>query len=149
MRQMHTVRAAAGIAAALMIATSGPAAGEDATPIPLDTATTIAGVGVGCTGIGQTKDDPKWLAYPVRVELADAQHNYLTGEVMTLTAPSGKALLTVSCEGPWLLLKLPDAGSYKVDVRLTEEETAAPRSAVVKSPTHGQTRFVITFPDAH
>jgi hypothetical protein len=116
--------------------------------VPLDGETTLGGVDVACTGIGQTKDQPKWLAYPVRVEFADAQRAYLAGEIVTVTSPGGEDLLTVSCEGPWVLLKLPKGQAYKVQAQLTEDGVA-PRGTVVKAPAHGQARFVITFPDAH
>ncbi len=45
----------------------------------LDHETTIAGIGVACTGIGQTKNDPKWQAYPVLVEYAGPGGELLAG----------------------------------------------------------------------
>ena len=144
-----TPRSLAGLAlcAALGWSLAAPA-GAEPQRVPLDTEATIGGVDVACTGIGQTKDQPRWLAYPVRVEFADAKANYLAGEVVTLSALKGAAILEVTCEGPWLLLKLPAGHSYRVDATLTEYKTAQPRSAVVKAPNHGQARFVLTFPDA-
>jgi hypothetical protein len=115
--------------------------------VPLDSETTVAGIGVGCTGIGQTRTQPRWLAYPVRLEFADARHEYVAGEVVTVSETGGAERLRVRCEGPWLLLKLPAGRSFKVEARLTEK-TTAPRGAVVTAPKHGQTRFVLTFPDA-
>lgn len=120
----------------------------DPVRVRLDEEQTIGDVGVACTGIGQTKNDPKWLAYPVRLEFADAQRAYLAGEDVTLSDAGGQPLLDVTCEGPWLLLKLAPGKSYKVEAKLTEKDTA-PRSATVKAPAHGQARFVLTFPDAH
>jgi len=114
---------------------------------PLDQETTIGGIGVGCTGVGQTKNDPRWQAYPVKLMFADAQRALLANEVVTLST-GGATVLEVSCEGPWLLLKLPPGKSYTVEARLREENTA-PRSATVKAPSHGQATFVLTFPDAH
>jgi hypothetical protein len=136
------------VLAAAFAALASAAMADPPTRVALDSETVVGGVGVGCTGIGQTKDDPKWLAYPVRVEFADAQRAYLANETLTLTDPKGEDVLTVSCEGPWILLKLPTGVPYKVEARLNERDTA-PRTAVVKAPSHGQARFVITFPDAH
>ena len=116
--------------------------------VKLDQATTLNGVDVACTGIGQTKDDPKWLTYPVRLEFATAQHTYLAGEEVTLASAKGAPQLDLTCDGPWVLLKLPAGVAYRVDVKLTDQ-SAAPRSAVVKAPKQGQQRFVLTFPDAH
>jgi len=135
------------IAAALALGAATQAAAQPVT-VPLDGETTIGRVGVACTGIGETKNQPKWLAYPVRVEFATADRAYLAGETLTLSGPGGHALLSVNCEGPWVLLRLPDARTYTVTAQLTDQP-AAPRSTPVKTPKHGQARFVITFPDAH
>jgi hypothetical protein len=117
------------------------------TEVKLDQETTLGGVDVACTGIGQTKNDPKWLAYPVRLEFADAHRAYLSGEAVTVTGPKGEPVASLTCDGPWVLLKLPVGASYKVEATLTGQ-TAAARSALVKAPAHGQMRFVLTFPDA-
>jgi len=136
---------AAGLAS---LAAAGAAMADEPTRVPLDSQTTIGGVDVACTGIGQTKNDPKWLAYDARVEFATAQRAYLANEVVSLTDPAGQPVLTVSCDGPWVLLKLPAGKPYKVQASLIGQD-AVPRSTTIKAPKHGQTRFVITFPDAH
>ena len=119
----------------------------DPVRVPLDQETTVGGIGVGCTGIGQTKNDPKWAAYSVKLEFADAQRALLANETVSLS--SGKTeILDVACEGPWLLLKLPAGKAFTVEANLAERSTA-PRSANVKAPAHGQATFVLTFPDAH
>ena len=130
--------------AALAVATSAAA---QPVRVPLDQETTIGGVGVACTGIGQTKNDPKWLTYGVRVEFADSHSAYLAGEDLSLSGAGGE-ILSISCEGPWVLLKLPDSATYQVRARVTQEGVQ-PRTASVKAPGHGQTRVVLTFPDAH
>lgn len=146
--QYSLARLACGFVAGASLIASAGAAVADPVHVPLDTSTTIGGVEVACTGIGQTKEDPKWLVFPVRVEFADKNHAYLANETLTLFDPNGAQVLEVSCEGPWVLLKLPVGKPYKVSVQLHEEGTA-PRSATVKAPKHGQARFVLTFPDAH
>ena len=49
-----------------LAATSARAAPGGAVNLPIDRPTTVGGVEVACTGIGQTRTDPKWPAYPVR-----------------------------------------------------------------------------------
>jgi hypothetical protein len=132
-------------AGALMLTSTQALA--DPSRVPLDQETTLGGVPVACTGIGQTKDDPKWKAYPVKLEFADASRAYVAGEAVTLSDASGAQLFEASCEGAWLLLKLPAGKAYTVSAKLTERATA-PRSANVKAPAHGQATFVLTFPDA-
>jgi len=140
-----SVAAVIGLAVAF-----GPlcAVADSPVTVPLDGETVISGVGVACTGIGQTKDDPKWHAYPVRLEFANAQHAYLSDEVVTLSDAAGHTIFSAACEGPWLLLKLPDAKAYRAEARLAGDAGAQPRSATIKAPKHGQARFVLTFSDA-
>ena len=143
-------KSAYAAAAAVALASGlGPAAAlADPVRVPLDQETTVGGVGVGCTGIGQTKNDPKWRGYPVKLEFADAQRALLANEVVTVSNESGAPMLEVVCEGPWVLLKLPAGRSYRVEARLTQS-SAGVRSASVKAPAHGQATFLLTFPDAH
>ncbi len=110
--------------------------------VPLDHETTVAGIGVACTGIGQTKNDPKWQAYPVLVEFAGPGGELLADESMALSDASGAPVLTVACEGPWILLKLPPDKTYRVVGRAADRTV----SGTVKAPSHGQARFVLTFP---
>ena len=133
--------ALAALAVASLSAGVGPALAQPVS-VPLDQTATINGVDVGCTGIGQTKNDPKWLAYPVRLEFADPKHDYLANERVKLMSPSGAPVLDVACEGPWLLMKLPAGRPYKVTA---DVPGAPPQTQIVRAPAHGQQRFVITF----
>ena len=121
-------------------------ASADPTRVPLDQETSVGGVGVACTGIGQTKNDPKWLAYPARVEFAGPGGEYLANETLTVSDAKGGEVLAVSCEGPWILLKLPPGKTFKVDGQV-EGAPAVTVSAKVRAPSHGQARFVLRFPD--
>jgi hypothetical protein len=135
------------LAAAVVLAIATTASAQPVR-VRLDQEMVVGGVPVGCTGIGQTKNDPKWLAYPVRLEFANAARDYLADEAVTVSDASGGALLQVSCEGPWLLLKLPPGRPFRVEARLNDQVTA-PRTAEVTAPNRGQATVVITFPDAH
>lgn len=114
--------------------------------VPLDTETTINGVQVACTGIGQTRNDPKWAAYPIRVEFSNAKNWYMTDAAVALLDAKARSVLTVRCDGPWVLLK-PSPGTYAVYAMLADSD-AMPRSASFTVPKHGQKRVVLQFPDA-
>ena len=116
--------------------------------VRLDTEASVKGFGVACTGIGQSKLRPRWNGYPVRVEFADAAHDYLAGEVVTLSREKGAPMVSVKCNGPWLLLKPPDKETYRLEAKLTERNTN-PQSARVKTPDLGQARVVLTFPNGY
>jgi hypothetical protein len=119
------------------------ASAAGAVTVPLDGEMVLGGVGVACTGIGGTKDDPKWLAYPVRLEFSNAQREYLIGATVTIADAKGADILTATCGGPWLLLKLPDAAAYRVTAKLNDGKTSKPQ--MVKSPAKGQTRVILVF----
>jgi hypothetical protein len=131
-------------AAVASLALADGAAGEP-TSVPLDGEASVGGIDVGCTGIGESKLDPKWRAYPVRVEFSDANNAYLANEVLIVRSAGGAELLSVGCEGPWILLKLPP-GSYSV-VGSVPGASAQPRTATFRPPSHGQIRVVLKFPE--
>ena len=136
--------ALAGLAVAGAV--GGGGAQADPVAVPLDGQTVLNGVAVGCTGIGQTKLDPKWQSYPVRIEFADAQSAYLADVVATISGADGRPMLEAGCAGPWLLFKLPP-GHYRVEGRLTGSD-ARPQTAGFAAPSKGQTRIVLHFPGA-
>jgi hypothetical protein len=130
-------------AAASVAAAQGEATAP--TALALDRELMVGGVAVACTGIGQTKQDPKWQVYSVRVEFSDPHQDYLANEAVALSDTSGKQLAVVSCEGPWILFKLP-AGTYRARGWLP----GAPARAVgasFRAPSRGQLRVVLRFPD--
>jgi hypothetical protein len=124
---------------------AAPAASPD-TPVKMgwDSEMTLAGIGTACTGIGGSKDDPKWLAYPLRIEFANRAREYLINATVTLTDDKGARLFTVICPGAWLLLKLPGPTAYRVDALVNGR--AAP-TTTVKSPAKGQQRVILVFPE--
>lgn len=140
--------AAAILAAAPALAATAvpPGAELPAQILPVDKSAEAGGIQVACTGMGETRLDPKWTGYPVRVEFSNARAEYLTDAQIVLTNAKGKPLLKVSCTAPWVLLK-PPAGSYAVYGQLLESK-AKPRSAPFKVPAKGQIRVVLEFPDA-
>jgi hypothetical protein len=121
-------------------------ASGDYVNLPLDRATTVEGVEAGCTGIGQTKDDPHWRTFSVRIEFADAESHYLGGGRVTVSKKSGQQLLSVRCDAPWILLNLPK-GDYVVEGQPVGTH-AKPRTTSFHAPARGQMRLVLQFPDA-
>ena len=125
---------------------AAPAATAQPMSLPVDAEATAGGVPVACTGIGQTRLDPKWQAYGVRVEFSNARNEYLVGAAVTVHDKKGAEVLNVSCDAPWVLMKLP-AGAYSIEGRILNSP-AKPRSAPFSPPAKGQMRLVLQFPDA-
>lgn len=135
----------AGLAAAAFA--FGTAAQAEPTAVPLNGETTVAGVQVGCTGIGQSRHDARWNAYPVRIDFAKPGGHFLADVAVALSRADGGSMLEVSCPGPQVLFKLPP-GSYRVEGRLTKSPNAKPQTATVSPPASGQRVVTLRFPDA-
>jgi hypothetical protein len=135
---------AASAAAVLAVAGVSGAAGP--TVVPLDTETTVSGVPVACTGVGEAKLNPHWDSYPVRVAFSGAKGDLLADEALTIFDANGAAVASVGCSGPWILLKLPPGG-YRIEGWLPKGE-AAHQSGYFRVPPDGPVHLELHFPDA-
>jgi hypothetical protein len=118
---------------------------ETSTRVPLDHETVIDGVAVACTGIGQEKRDPRWLAYPVQVEFARADGAYLADETLRVIDAQGSVLASVDCEGPWILLRPSAPGEYHLE-GWAPGAAGWTKGGAVRVPATGRTRLVLRFP---
>ncbi len=110
--------------------------------MPFDSAVTISGGEAVCTGVSmEAREDSRWNAYPLKVEIAGKGGQYL-GDVQVTVSKDGAEVAKVTCGGPWLLFKLPP-GRYQVDA--TIEGSTASSSAY--SLAEGQGRIILRFPE--
>ena len=129
-------------AAAVIVAVSALVArAQDERAMPLDRSVEVNGYDLACTGVGdEARDDPRWREYPVRIEFANRDAQYLADIDVAVADADGKLLFAVLCESPWLLAKLPP-GKYTA-TGVFENHT---KVATFKAPATGQSRVVITF----
>jgi len=112
--------------------------------VTMDNPITINGVDTVCTGVGdEAQHDPRWAAYPIRVEFSNGGAQYLSGAHVTLSQ-GGKTLAALDCAGSWVLFKLAP-GSYHVEASLLNNQGGGARSAEFSPPAHGQKRVVLQF----
>ncbi len=131
----------AGFSLGALAASSAAAQGT----IAMDRPVTVGAVDTVCTGIGDdAQRDPRWLAYPVRIEFSNGGAQYLSGAHVELSTASGKPLAALDCAGPWVLFKL-GAGRYKVSATLTGQQGGGEVSATFSPPAKGQKRVVLAF----
>jgi hypothetical protein len=104
-------------------------------------------VQVGCTGIGQSRHDPRWRSFPVRVDFAKPNGHFLADVQVALSKADGTAMAEVACPGPQVLFRLP-AGSYRVEGSLPKSPNVKPQTATVTAPASGQRVVTLHFPDA-
>jgi len=126
--------------AAVLVGTLATAQAEEDTDVRT---ATISGVDTACTGTtGDTRADPRWRDYSLRLEFVGAHGQYLGDEQVNVSG-SGK-MISLHCEGPWVLMKLP-AGSYKLAMDVAD---AGHKEMNVKVPGKGQARIIVRFPEA-
>lgn len=130
----------------LLAATPAGAQGSGpVTPLPMDGIALVNGIDAACTGIGdEAQEDPRWQRFPIRIEVAGRNNEYLADVLLTVATPAGVEIATVRCEGPWVLLDL-DAGEYRVTALVPG--AAAAKTVKVNVPARGQRRAVIQFPE--
>lgn len=129
----------AALAAALISAVSAFAA----TNLPLNSPTTVSGVEAVCTGIGEeAQRDARWAAYPLKIVFAGKGGQFVA-DVDVTVSKGGKDVVSVHCEGPWVLVKVP-AGRYRITGMLDGQNTEA--NAV--APASGQGRVILRFPNS-
>jgi hypothetical protein len=111
--------------------------------LPPDEPVVVNGLHLVCTGVGEdARNDPRWRAYPVRIEFANAKAEYLSDAVLAVATADGEQLFEVTCDSPWVLANL-EPGKYVL---------AATYEGIVKTekftaPKVGQGRFVVRFPE--
>ena len=127
--------------AGLVLAMAAPAV---AGPMPMDSLVQVNGLDTVCTGIGETKDDPRWASYPVRIEFSNGGAQYLSGASVKVSH-GGRSIAEFDCPGAWVLLK-GSAGAYRVDASI-DGSTAKPENARFMMGSRGQKRIILRFRD--
>ena len=113
-----------------------------AEPMPMDRAIHMDALETVCTGIGETKDDPQWKTYPVRIEFSNGGAQYLAGA--TLRVSMDRTMVAeMDCPGAWVLLKGP-SGKYRVSATIDGSQ-AKPASARFVMGSGAQKRVVLRF----
>jgi len=115
-----------------------------ADPMAMDRPVPVNGLDTVCTGIGEIKNDPRWKAYPIRIEFSNGAAQYLSGATVKISQGTN-VIATLDCPGAWVLLK-GTPGEYRVDATIDGSQ-AKPVSAPFKMGEGAQKRIVLRFPD--
>jgi hypothetical protein len=116
---------------------------DDTTALPSDLPVDVKGYQLACTGIGdEAQQDPRWKAFPVRLEFAGGNAQYLADVKASVLDAKGNELFKVTCDSPWLLVKLVP-GKYKVVGNFRN----LTKSSNFMAPKTGQARIILRFPE--
>lgn len=94
-----------------------------------------------CTGVGESKDDPRWKAYPLKLMFAGSGRAYVSEVKVEIRDSNAQSVLSVNCDGPWLLVRLK-AGKYNV---VASAEGGGTKTTSVNVPEQGQVETVMRF----
>jgi len=127
----------------LTVAALAAGAAHARNDIAVDKPVTVSGIETVCTGIGSAQSDPRWKAYPVRVEFSNKRHEWVSDVDVVLAKSDGTALAQLFCPATWVLFKLPVA-DYVVTATVAPGPggTASLKFTV---PAKGQKRVVLVF----
>ncbi len=129
--------------AVVLTAGVGRAVSDPATSLPADQPVTVGGYELACTGIGEeAQTDPRWKAYPVRLEFAGGNAQYLADIDVSVADAGGTELFMVRCDSAWLLAKL-SPGKYRVQGKFRD----LVKSSNFIAPKSGQARIIVRFPE--
>lgn len=133
---------ARGILVGLILGSPSAALAQELGALSPDTPTRAANIEVVCTGVGlDARQNPAWADYPLKIEVAGRGGQYL-GDVHLSLSQKDKALVTLTCGGPWILFRVP-TGRYQVEAK-TEGRTVSSGAFV---PATGQGRIILRFPE--
>jgi hypothetical protein len=108
-----------------------------------DAEQTYNGIRYACTGIGsETRDDPRWPAYPAKLVFAAADGGYLGDVAVRVNDAAGTPIFEARCLTPWLFVQL-DPGKYRIDVVARQSYRQTVEMTVGSS---GQSERVVRFP---
>jgi hypothetical protein len=124
--------------ATIALLTVGVARGALCAPDPEQTS---GGIRYACAGVSEeSRTDPRWSGYPVKLVFAAADGGFL-GDVSVTIAGTGGEVFSARCLSPWLLVDLPP-GRYEVEaVARQSHRQTFPLAVGAGAQTERTTRF--------
>jgi hypothetical protein len=140
---MTHMKFVAALASASLLSFAAQAAVNTPQTLPVDKPTTVNNIGLDCMGVG-TRDRDRSLVkdYSVRLETVGGYGQYLASDDITLRNRHGQKLLNVTCDAPWLMIKL-DPGRYDASVAVPG---ATPRDVWFAASDRGMHEVYVRFP---
>lgn len=107
-----------------------------------DPVKTKNGITYMCSGIGESKDDPRVSSFPMKIVFATNSSALYSDVNVKVTDASGKSVIEIFCDGAWLLVKAAP-GSYQV----TGTDTKGQSRSCPMTIGSSQTQCTLRWPD--
>jgi len=100
------------------------------------------GIRYACTGIAESRADPRWNDFPLKLVFATKDRAYLSSVQVVVSDTDNARVFEAFCAvEPWLLIDLP-AGDYLVTARALDRQQKTYR---VRVPASGQAQYDFRF----
>lgn len=100
------------------------------------------GIRWACTGIAESREDPRWADFPLKLVFATAERRYLSDVQVVIADRDRARVFEARCEvEPWLLIDLPP-GDYFATARALDQQQKTYRITV---PAGGQQQYDFRF----
>ena len=111
----------------------------------IDQETSVNGIPAACTGVGdQQENAARWSAYPVKVVVSGTDHQFFSGETVSITRSDGSQVAQMTCNAPWVLMKL-EPGAYHATVDLPGHGA---KTVAFTAPARGQREVNVIYAGA-
>ena len=97
------------------------------------------GIEYAITGVAETKADPRWRDFPLKLEFATVRHELYSNIAVAIYDEAKQKVFAVQSHGPWLLVRLK-AGSYTV---YATDEKGVKKSLAAQVPATGQVEYTL------
>ncbi|HKY61781.1 MAG TPA: hypothetical protein VJR29_00020 [bacterium] len=111
--------------------------------VPQDQELNYQGLKYACTGVGESKEDPRWANYSAKLMFTTGGRAYVSFIQVKIENAQGKLVLEADCDAPWVLAQLPE-GSYTIKATADRKY---PKSAKLQVGGGKQAELAIRFPE--
>src|SRR5262249_24839348 len=110
---------------------------------PQDQELTYKDIKFACTGVAESKEDPRWTKYPVKLMFTTAGRAYVTYVQVTIKDAQGAEVFTAECDSPWLVVDLKP-GKYSITAVALHKYS---KTASITAGGGKQAELAIRFPE--
>ncbi|MFO1462578.1 MAG: hypothetical protein U1F66_02290 [bacterium] len=96
-----------------------------------------------CTGVAESKEDPRWSKYSTKLMFTTGGRAYVSYIQLSVKDASGNLVFETDCDAPWILVDLKP-GKYSVTATAVKKYT---KNVSLTVGSGKQTELAIRFPE--
>ena len=96
-----------------------------------------------CTGIAESKEDPRWGKYSTKLMFTTGGRAYVSYIQLSIKDAQGNTVFETDCDAPWIVVDLKP-GKYSISATALKKYT---KNATINVGGGKQTELAIRFPE--